>query len=135
VSARNLQLSGSNSWSWPKNARGALASVVLMTMYNRAGMSPARHHLFAVSMPTLDERVAYIEGRLEEQSQRFDARLDRLDAKIDAVGQRLDSKLDGIAQRLDSRIDVLDATASRHFTWLVGIQVAVLIAIVTASLR
>jgi len=89
-------------------------------------------------MPTLDERVAYIEGRLEEQSQRFDVRLNGLDAKVDRLDakvDRLDAKLDGIAQRLDSRIDVLDATASRHFTWLVGIQVAVLIAIVTASLR
>ena len=120
-----------------------------MTMYNRAGMGPARHHFFGVWMPTLDERVAYIEGRLEEQSLRFDvrldgldakvdrldAKLDRLDSKIDAVGQRLDAKLDRIGQRLDARIDVLDGRASRHFTWLVGIQVAVLIAIVTALLR
>ena len=62
---------------------------------------------------------------------RLDARIDRLDSKLD----RLDSKLDGIAQRLDARIDVLDGRASRHFTWLVGIQVASLIAIVTALLR
>ena len=61
----------------------------------------------------------------------WNAKFDRLDEKIDAVGQRLDSKidrldskLDGIAQRLDARIDVLDGRASRHFTWLVGIQVA-----------
>ena len=85
-------------------------------------------------MPTLDERVAYIEGRLDEQSQRFDGldgKFDRLDARFD----RLDAKLDGIAQRLDARIDVLDGRASRHFTWLVGIQVAALVAIVTALLR
>jgi uncharacterized protein YdcH (DUF465 family) len=170
--------------SWPEIACLGSAFVVLVTMYNRAGMSPARHHWFGASMPTLDERVAYIEGRLQEQSQRFDVRFDgldvrlngldakfdrldakvdhlgatvdhlgarvdrldarfdrldatfdRLDEKIDGVGQRLDSKLDGIAQRLDSRIDVLDGRASRHFTWLVGIQVAALIAIVTALLR
>ena len=85
-------------------------------------------------MPTLDERVAYLEGRLEEQNKRFDvkfdgleAKFDRLDAKVDRLDarvDRLDSKLDGIAQRLDARIDVLDGRASRHFTWLVGIQVA-----------
>lgn len=142
-----------------KNARGTPASVVLVTMYNRAGMGPARHYWSGASMPTLDERVAYIEGRLEEQSRGFDARFDGLDARfdgldarfdglntkvdrldgrvdrLDAKVDRLDAKIDSVGQRLDARIDVLDGRASRHFTWLVGIQVAVLIAIVTALLR
>jgi hypothetical protein len=107
-------------------------------MYNRGGMSLPRGYWSGAVMPTLDERVAYIEGRLEEQSHSFllrvdgvDAKVDRLDAKVD----RLDAKIDAAGQRLDARIDALDAKVSRHFTWLVGIQVTVLIAIVGALLR
>ena len=158
--ARNVRLCKPGDASFGVNcARRRLAPVVLMTMYNRAEMGLAPHHRFGAPVPTLDERVADIEGRLEVQSQSFDrldtkvdrleAKVDRLDgkfdrldgkfegldAKFDAVGQRLDSRLDGFAQRLDARIDALDARVSRHFTWLVGIQVAVLIAILSASLR
>ena len=60
-------------------------------------------------MPTLDERVAYLEGRLEEQNKRFDGlRFDGLDAKFD----RLDAKVD----RLDAKsiASTPSSTASRN---------------------
>ena len=96
-------------------------------------------------MPTLDERVAYLEGRLEEHSGSVAAlrgdigelrrQSESLDQKFDRHFHALDIKIGSISVRLDSRIDALDTRASRHFTWLVGIQVAVLIAIVSALAR
>ena len=102
-------------------------------------------------MPTLEERVAYLEGRLADQAgavtdlrsgtaevrslfHTLDAKLDhveaKLDAKIDALDAKIDAKIDSLGNRLDARIDNLDSKVSRHFTWLVGIQVAVLVAVV-----
>lgn len=89
-------------------------------------------------MPTLDERVAYLEGRLEEHTTTVAAlrndlaglRTDVQDVRrqIESLDQRLNSRMES----LSSRVDWLDSKGSRQFTWLVGIQVATLIAIVSA---
>lgn len=42
------------------------------------------------------------------------------------------ARLEGRDHRLSSRMDALDAKISRHFTWTLGIQVAVLLAVVAA---
>ena len=78
-------------------------------------------------MPSLDERVAYLEGRLEDHSGSVTALRDDLRLGID----RLDNRMNG----LEARIDRLDDKVSRYFTWLVGIQIGVLIAVVGALLR
>jgi hypothetical protein len=80
-----------------------------------------------VRMPSVEERLSYVEGRVEEQSQGFGdlrRRIDQLDAKIDT----------GIA-RLDGRIDALDQKMSRQFFWLAGFQLTTLLAIVAALSR
>jgi hypothetical protein len=103
-------------------------------------------------MPTLDERLAYLEGRMEEYSSnvtlsrtdvqglrhlvenfdyRLNARIDALDSRIDGVDLRIQS----VGNRLDLRMDVLDQKVTRQFTWLVGILVASLIAVVSALVR
>jgi hypothetical protein len=66
-----------------------------------------------IPMPTLDERVAYLEGRLEERS-----------ATV--------ASLHGDTQELRSDVHGLDAKLSRQFTWLVGIQIVMFIAIMSA---
>ena len=79
----------------------------------------------------LDERVARLEGRVEGFDERFDGlerRMDRADARFDG----LDAKVDRFRDELSRRIEALDQKVSRHFTWLVGIQVAVLLAVVAA---
>jgi BMFP domain-containing protein YqiC len=91
----------------------------------------------SIAVATLEERVAYLEGRLEDHAStvidvrsgltHLDAKLSRLDAKIDSVESRLTTRIDGVENRLTTKID-------RHFTWLVGIQVAVLLALVGALL-
>jgi tetrahydromethanopterin S-methyltransferase subunit G len=79
----------------------------------------------------LDERVARLEGRVEGFDDRFDGlerRIDRVEARIDA----LDANVNRFRAELASRIESLDQKVSRQFTWLVGIQVAVLLAVVAA---
>jgi len=89
-------------------------------------------------MPTLDERVAYLEGQVNEQSHahldirdavrslehRVDARFEAIDRRFEAIDRRFDT--------VDRRLDSLDDKVSRQFVWLVGIQVTTLVAIVTA---
>lgn len=82
--------------------------------------------------------MAYLEGRLEDHSStvidvrsgltHLNAKFSRFDEKIDEVESRLTTRIDGVESRLTTKID-------RHFTWLVGIQVAVLLALVGALLR
>lgn len=54
----------------------------------------------------LEERVAKLEGRVEGFDHRFDG--------------------------LERRLEALDQKMTRHFTWTVGIQVAILLAVVAA---
>ena len=113
-------------------------------------------------MSTFEERLAYLEGRVEEHSRsvdgihdalvslerRTDARFEAVDRRFDAVDRRfdavdrrfnaLDATIDGMREALDAKIDLtrdtLDQKMSRHFLWLVGIQVTTLVAIVGALL-
>ena len=70
-------------------------------------------------MQTLEERVAYLEGQVSGFDTRFDQLERRLEARFDFV---------------DRRFEALDDKVARHFTWLVGIQVTTLVAIVGALL-
>jgi uncharacterized coiled-coil protein SlyX len=65
----------------------------------------------------VDERVAFLEGRVAEHSQRLS------DIRETIVH---------LEQRMDRRFDNLDAKVSRQFLWLVGLQVTTLVAIVAA---
>ena len=62
-------------------------------------------------MPSLDQRVAYLEGRMEDHT--------ALMADIRADMRELRSEI----HRIDHKID-------RHFMWLVGVLVGVLSALV-----
>jgi hypothetical protein len=98
-------------------------------------------------VPTLEERVAYIEGQVNEQSHaplevrdairslehRMDTCFGGHDRRFDAIDRRfeaVDRRLDGV----DRRIDRLDEKVSRQFLWLVGIHVTTLVAIVSTLL-
>ncbi len=73
---------------------------------------------------TLEERVAYLEGKVEEQS--------RLGGELREMIAHLDQKVDRFREELSGRIDALDQKVSRQFLWLVGLQVTVLLAVVGA---
>lgn len=87
---------------------------------------------------TLEERVAYLEGKVEEHSKAWADLKDmiiHLDQKLDRRIDALDNKVDRRIDALDSRIDALDQKFSRYFLWLIGIQVTVLLAVIAALLR
>lgn len=96
-------------------------------------------------MATLDERVAYLEGRVEEHARNVDgirealvsleARMDRRFEAVDRRFESIDHRFESIEQRLtgvDGRIDSLDAKMSHQFVWLVGIQVTTLASVLGA---
>ena len=81
-------------------------------------------------MPTLEERLAYLEGRVEEHGRgmadlgdgfvRMDHRMDGLDQKIDRFRGELASRMDGLDQKIDrfreelaNRMDGLDQKIDR----------------------
>jgi uncharacterized coiled-coil protein SlyX len=122
---------------------------------------------------SLEERVAYLEGKVEEQSRlggdvrerlvHLDQKVDRfreelaerieaLNSRIDATNSRIDatnSRINALDQKVDrfreelaerievtnSRINALDQKISTQFRWLIGIMVAVLLAVIGALLR
>ncbi len=65
---------------------------------------------------TLEERVAYLEGKIEEHSNVWKDLAERLD-------------------RVEKRIDALDQKLSRYSLWIIGIQVTILISILVALLK
>ena len=107
-------------------------------------------------MATLEERVAFLEGRVVEHSHMLDGIREaivhleqRIDRRLELLEQRMDRRFESLEQRfalieerfvgidrrflaIDQRIDNLDAKVSRQFMWLVGIQVTTLVAIVAA---
>jgi len=91
---------------------------------------------------TLEERVAYLEGKVEEQSRlgselremvaHLDQKVDRFREELSGRIDALDQKVDRFREELSGRIDALDQKVSRQFLWLVGLQVTVLLAVVGA---
>jgi len=80
-------------------------------------------------MPTIEERVAYIEGKVEEHSRGVTELCDLvilLNSRVDS----LDQKVDRFREELSSRIDRLDEKISRYFLWTIGIQITVLLAVI-----
>jgi hypothetical protein len=89
---------------------------------------------------TIEERVAYLEGQMSEYSHSLLQVRDGMRDLADSVRQlgdrvgHLEQRVGDLGHRLDMRIDTLDAKVSRHFVWLVGMQVTTLVAIVGALL-
>jgi len=80
-------------------------------------------------MTTLDDRVAFLEGQMAEQTHAFVAIRETM-AGFERRFDRLDQRVD----RLEQRIDRLDDKMSRQFLWIVGIQITTLVAVVGAVL-
>ncbi len=89
-------------------------------------------------MPTIEERVAFIEGQMSEQSH---ALIELRDA-VRSLNQELRDAVRHLDQKMDARFDLewtrrfesMDDKISRHFVWIVGVQVTTLVAIVGALL-
>ncbi len=109
-------------------------------------------------MSTIEERVAFIEGKVEEYSRGFGELRDliiHLNSWVDALDQKLDrfreelatsidtlkarltsridttnARIDNLEARLSGRLDSLDEKFSRFFLWTIGIQITVLLAVI-----
>ena len=67
-------------------------------------------------MPTLEERVAYLEGKVEELSSGYGqlrADIAALDQKVDRFREELAGRIDALDHRLSGRIDALDQKVDR----------------------
>jgi uncharacterized coiled-coil protein SlyX len=91
-------------------------------------------------MPTLEERVAYLEGQVSDHSRGLTEVRDavrhlelRIDARFEAVDRRFES-IDRRFDTVDRRFESLEGKMSSQFVWLVGIQVTVLVTLVAALL-
>jgi uncharacterized coiled-coil protein SlyX len=77
-------------------------------------------------MTAIEERVAFLEGTVTEQSRRIDG----IREAIASLERRMDARFEAIEQRFT----LIDAKIDNRFLWLVGTQVTTLVAIVAALL-
>ena len=95
-------------------------------------------------MATGEERLAVLEGRVDEQSRSMNgltAAVRHLDQKVDLFRTELSARIDGLDQKIDrfrdelaARIDGLDQKMARQFVWTIGIQVTVFVVVIGALL-
>ena len=97
-------------------------------------------------MPTADERLAFVEGRMTEQSQTFlEIRDEMREMRGEMRGEMREMRGEMREMRGEMRAEILDIRGelrdairrlddrmSRQFMWLVGIQITTLAAIVVA---
>ena len=80
-------------------------------------------------MPSLEERVAYLEGRMENHTNAAGDLRSAIGDLREEMG-KFGEEISTLRERMNQQFDALGHKLDRHFTWLVGIQVAVLVAIV-----
>jgi len=54
---------------------------------------------------------------------------ERIDNRVSSFEERIDKRINSLEERIDKRITALDQKMDQHFRWTVGIQVAVLLAV------
>ena len=91
-------------------------------------------------MASIEERVAFVEGRLVEHSEMFSdlrAGLSGLGQRIDRLEQRMDHRFEQVDARflqVEARLDRLGGDLSKIFRWIVGIQITTLLTVVATLL-
>jgi DNA anti-recombination protein RmuC len=117
----------------------------------------------AKRVETVEERVAYLEGKVEEHAimvndlrqtivafqndvnrrfEQVEQRFVHLEERMDRRFEQMDLRLTEGFNRADARFEAMDAKMSRHFVWLAGMLLTTLIAmlgtlgaIIAATLR
>ena len=82
-------------------------------------------------MPSLEERVAYLEGRFGDHTGAMDDLRNGFGDLRRSVSE-LPGEMGELRGEMNRRFEALDQKVDRHFTWLVGIQIAVLVSVVGA---
>ncbi len=90
-------------------------------------------------MPTLlEERVAYLEGKVEEHSYAWQDLRERIGHLEQTVNERLfslEQRIDKRFEAIDRRFEAMEQRFSKYFLWIIGIQVSVLLAVVASLLK
>jgi len=92
-----------------------------------------REELLAANVAT-NARIEAVDQRLGERIAAVDQKVDRFRKELAGRIEAVDHKVDRVREELAGRIETLDQKVSKHFMWLVGIQVAVLLAVIGAVL-
>jgi len=96
----------------------------------------------------IEERVARLEGRMDEHSRFFesisvkltlledkgDRNKEDLEKRIDGIRNDLEKKIDGVRDDLEKKIDTLRREMYTNFRWIVGIQLTTWITVLLAIL-
>jgi len=85
-------------------------------------------------MAAVEERVAFLEGSVEEHSHMMDGMRDALTS----LEARMDRRFEAIDRRfetIDGHLSALDQKVTRHFFWLVGILVTTLATVIGTMAR
>jgi len=85
-------------------------------------------------MAAVEERVAFLEGSVEEHSHMMDGMRDALNS----LEARMDRRFEAIDRRfetIDGHLSALDQKVTRHFFWLVGILVTTLATVIGTMAR
>lgn len=88
-------------------------------------------------MATLEERVAFLEGKVDEHSHMMNGireALVSLEQRIDRRFATIEERLTGLDQKIDRGLSALEQKLDQRFAWLVGIQLTTLVAIIAALL-
>lgn len=86
-------------------------------------------------MPTLEERIAALEVKVDAHAMSASDLRGTLAGLQDQMNRRfeqVDHRFTELQGQMNQRFDAVDQKIGRHFTWLVGIQVAALVAVVGA---
>jgi len=103
-------------------------------------------------MPSVEERLSFLEGKgeehgrglqdvrealfsLEQRVTLLDQRVTLLDEKMDRRFDAVDRRFEVLDQKMDQRFDALDKKIDTKIWSVVGIQIALLLAVIGALLR
>jgi hypothetical protein len=75
-----------------------------------------------IDMPTLDDRVTHVEGRMMDLREEMRRGFDRIDNRF--------AQIDGRFAHFDVRLLSLEQKVDRQFVWLVGIQLTTMLTVV-----
>lgn len=91
------------------------------------------------SMSSIEERVAYLEGRMEDHTAatadlRTSVREFRTETgrQFDDVRGEMNRQFADVRGETNRRFELINEKVDRHFTWIVGLQVTSLLAVVSA---
>jgi hypothetical protein len=85
-------------------------------------------------MATLEERVAYLEGRGEEHAAAItEVRLDVRELRVEVRDLR--GEMNHRFEHVEGRFDRLETLFDTRFMWMIGFQFATLMAVIAALLN